>query len=312
MEDLNDLAFFAAVASHGSFSAAALALGVPKSKVSRRVAELEARLGVRLLQRSTRAVQMTAVGLAFHTHCLAMTQAARAALELAEQANEQPSGRLRISSPIGVAHLFLAPVLAKFMRMHPAVQVELDLTNRRVDVIGEGVDIALRIRSSLEDSHLVMRRLGSSPQLLVASPSFIQRNGPFDAPAALSGVTGLGPAGVRGERNFWHLKAPNGMGVEVEYVPALITDDVQILEQATTAGLGVAQLPAHLCGPALADGRLAVLLPDHRMAPHELHAVFPSRRGMVPAVRAFLDFLAEEMPAMMEGAVFDDGARAPN
>lgn len=124
MEDLNDLVLFAAVVTHGSFSAAARALGIPKSRVSRRVADLEQRLGVRLLQRSTRAVHVTDVGSAFYAQCEVMTQAARAALEVAEHAGERPSGRLRVSCPVGVAHAFLAPVLSKFLLAQPEVRLE--------------------------------------------------------------------------------------------------------------------------------------------------------------------------------------------
>lgn len=298
MDDLNDLLMFASVARHSSFSAAAQALGVPKSRVSRRVADLEARLGVRLLQRSTRAVHLTDTGRDFLTHCEAMIGAAREAFEVAERSGEAPAGRLRVSCPVGVAHMFLAPVLPTFMAAHPAVRLELDLTNRRVDVIAEGYDIALRIRSAVEDSQLTIRRLGLSEQWLVASPAFIAAEGPFDTPDQLRRQRGLGPAGVRGERNFWHLTAPEGDSLAVEYAPSLATDDIYMLGQAALAGLGIAVLPYNLCGRAVREGRLVRLLADHRIDPHQLHAIFPSRRGLVPAVRAFLDFLGHELPIL--------------
>jgi len=298
MHDLNDLVLFAAVVKHGSFSAASRALGIPKSRISRRVAELEELLGVRLLQRSTRAVRATDVGAAFHAHCEAMTQAARAAFEVAENAGDRPAGRLRVSCPMGVAHLFLATVLPKFLLAHPEVRLELELTNRRVDVIGEGYDVALRIRSSLDDSDLVVRSFGVSNQVLVASPAFIARRGLLDSVAALHGTAGAGPGGTGGARPRWQLVDPEGAVVEIEYAPSLVTDDVHLLAQAAMAGIGVAQLPFNLCADAVRDGRLVVLLPDHRLQAHQLHAVFPSRRGMVPAVRAFIEMLAAELPAM--------------
>ncbi|ACE94843.1 putative transcriptional regulator protein, LysR family (plasmid) [Rhizobium etli CIAT 652] len=311
LEDLNDLMLFAAVVHHGSFSAAALAHGLPKSKVSRRVAGLERRLGVRLLQRSTRALHVTEVGQALLPHCESMAESAQAALEVAASAGEHPSGRLKVSCPIGVAHIYLAPVLGKFLKAHPAVRFELDLTNRRVDVIAEGYDVALRIRSSLDDSNLVVRSLGTSEQMLVASPEFIATHGPFGSADSLQRKPGVGPAGVRGERNFWSLLKPDGVSIDIEYLPTLMTDDVYVLCQAALAGIGVARLPVNICGDAIRDGRLVKVLPHYRLHAHGVHAVFPSRRGLVPAVRAFLDFLAEELPGMLAAVTggYDDGYR---
>ena len=313
VEDLNDLVMFAAVVTHGNFSSAARALGIPKSRVSRCVAELEERLGVRLLQRSTRAVRVTDVGSAFYAHCEAITQSARAAMEVAERASDKPSGRLRVSCPVGVAHIFLAPVLAKFLEAHPDVRLELDLTNRRVDVIAEGYDVALRIRSTLDDSELVLRSFGLSEQVLAASPAFVERHGPFHTVDALQGVSGIGPGGARGEPARWEVTGPDDRAQEIHYKPTLVTDDVYLLEQMALRGAGVAQLPVDLCGPAIQDGRLVVLLPEYRMPSHQLHAVFPSRRGVVPAVRAFIEFLAAELPVMTSrAAAHDEAATGPS
>lgn len=302
MEDLNDLALFAAVVTHGGFSGAARVLAIPKSRLSRRVAELEGRLGVRLLQRSTRSVSVTEVGAAFFAHCESMSASAMAAYEVAARAHAKPSGRLRVSCPVGVAHLFLAPVLPNFLLAYPDVRLDLDLTNRRVDLIGEGYDVAIRIRSALEDSDLVLRQLGSSDQLLVASPAFVGAHGPFGTPEALRGVKGLGPAGVRGERPRWMLTSTDGMSVEVDYQPCFATDDVYLMSRMAVAGVGVAQLPFHVCEEDLRQGRLIDLLRNHRPAPHQLHAVYPTRRGVVPAVKAFIDMLAAEIPQAMAGS----------
>lgn len=302
MDDLNDLALFAAVARQGSFTGAGRTLGVPKSRVSRRIAELEQRLGVRLLQRSTRAVHVTEVGRAFQAHCEAMTRSARAALEVAEHAGERPSGRLLVSCPIGVAHIFLADSLPKFLRAYPEVRLELDLTNRRVDIIREGYDVALRVRSVLEDSELALRSFGVSEQLLVGSPDFIAEHGPFPDLDSLGGVLGMGPAGRGEERPRWRLRGNEGDVIDVEYTPVLLTDDVYLLHQAALGGAGLAQAPFNLCAAALRDGRLVEVLPDHRLSAHQLHAVFPSRRGLVPSVRVFLEFLAAELPSTLRAA----------
>lgn len=300
MEDFNDLAFFAAVVTHGSFSGAARALGVPKSRISRRIAELEQRLGVRLLQRSTRAMRVTDVGAAFFAHCETMTQAARAALEVAEHAGERPAGRVRVSSPAGVAHLFLAPLLPRFLCAHPDVRLELELTNRRVDVIGEGFDVAMRVRTALDDSDLVVRTFGVSDQVLVASPGFIASHGPFPSPEALNGKAGLGTGGRAGEAPRWRLSAPDGETVDISYVPALVSDDVELLTIAAAGGAGIALVPYNACHKAVEQGQLELLFPEYHAGSHQLHAVYASRRGLLPAVRAFIEFLAAELPQTMQ------------
>lgn len=300
MEDLNDLALFAAVVVHGSFSAAARALNTPKSRISRRVAELEQRLGVRLLQRSTRVVRVTDVGSVFFTHCEAMTNAARAAVEVTEHAGARPAGRLRVSSPMGVSHIFLAPLLARFLVAHPDVRLELELSNRRVDVIGEGFDVAMRVRSTLEDSNLVVRTFGTSHQILTASPAFLRAHGPLDTIASLQGQRGLGPGGMPGEPARWRLQGTDNAMAEIEYVPALVTDDVHLMMAAAIGGAGLAVLPFNVCHEAITRGELLVVAPAYRAPAHQLHAVFPSRRGLVPAVRAFIEFLAVELAQTMQ------------
>jgi len=301
LDDLNDLIIFAAVVSHGGFTAAALALGVPKSKVSRRVAALETRLGVRLLQRSTRAVHVTDIGAAFYERCEAARVEVAEAFEVADRAGERPAGRLRVCSPVGVAHIYLAELLPKFLQREPLVQLELDLTNRPVDVIAEGYDVAFRIRSNIEDSSLITRAFGVSEQLLVASPTFLSAHGLPASPAQLQGTTGIGPAGIRGERSLWRLNGPDGSPVQIAYTPRLVTDDVHLMTQAALSGLAVAQLPLQLCAQHVRDGKLIRLLPDHSLPTHRLHVVFPSRRNLIPAVRAFIDFLGSELLPIVKG-----------
>ena len=299
MQDVDDLLLFASVVAEGGFSSAARALGIPKSRVSRRIAELEKRLGLRLLQRSTRRTQVTEVGKAFYRRCEEVAAAARAAYEIAEQARLKPGGRLRITCPVGVAYRFLARSLPGFLLAHPDVHIELELTNRHVDLIEEGVDVALRARPTLGDSELVVRSFGESTQVLVASPAFVSRRGPFESIDDLRDTVGIGPCGLQGERPSWCLIDAQGHAVTVEYSCALMTDDLQITLQAALAGVGVAQMPFNLCSPALNEAQLQVLLPSFSLPSHQLHAVYPSRRGVVPAVRAFLDMLALEIPVKM-------------
>nr|WP_297524096.1 LysR family transcriptional regulator [uncultured Roseateles sp.] len=300
MDGVDDLLLFAAVVSEGSFSAAGRKLGIPKSRVSRRIAELESRLGVRLLQRSTRAIQVTELGMTFHQHCERVAEATRSAFDVVEQARLKPSGRLRVSCPVGMAYRFLAPHLPAFLLAHPDVRLELELTNRQVELIPEGVDIALRARPTMDDPELVVRTFGQSPQVLVASPSFLSRRGAVDSIDALRGSIGIGPAGPNGERPSWRLTDAQGRVVHIDYPCALLTDDLQLLLQSALAGVGIAQLPLNLCAALMEEGRLQALLPTHALPPHQVHAVFPTRRGMMPAVRAFLDMLAAEVPAILE------------
>ncbi len=300
MIDLNDLALFAAVVEHGSFSSAGRALGFPKSKVSRRIGDLEDQLGVRLLHRSTRVVGLTDAGNEFYKHCQSVTTAAKAAVDVAQQAAEGPIGKVRVSCPVGVAHLFLARVLPQFLLSEPEVQLEFEITSRRVDVIAEGFDVAIRIRTVLDDSELVVRSLGVSEQVLVASPSFVAKHGPFAEPADLQGALGIGPKGINGEPPRWRIAAADGSVQTIDYRSLLVSDDVYLLHHAAVAGVGVAHLPTHVCANALDSNQLVALLPDHARSRHQLHLVYPSRRGMVPAVRAFVEYLARNVPEVMK------------
>jgi len=231
-----------------------------------------------------------------------MTHAARAAMEVAEHANARPAGRLRVSCPVGIAHLFLAPVIPKFLDRYPDVRLDLELTNRRVDVVAEGFDVAVRVRTVVDDSQLIVRSFGLSEQVLVASPRFIAAHGPFETVASLQGQVGIGLGVSMGERPAWRVTDPQGADESIEYLPVLATDDVHLIWQTVLAGVGIARLPFNLCAESIEKGDLEILLPDHRLAPHQLHAVFPSRRGLVPAVRALIDLLSQELTQTMTHA----------
>ena len=175
MQDLNDLYYFAKVVEAGGFAAAGRLLGIPKSRLSRRIAELEERLGARLLQRTTRQLKLTAVGERYLRHCQAMLLEAEMADEAVASMSSEPRGRLRVSSPVGLAHEMLPGVISNFLEKYPQVQLEVMLVNRRVDLVTEGVDVALRVREpGDEDPLLVTRRLRQAQMLMVASPAFLQ------------------------------------------------------------------------------------------------------------------------------------------
>jgi DNA-binding transcriptional LysR family regulator len=289
MLDLNDMRCFAAVAEHSSFTAAAQVLGVPKSSLSRRIAALEDQLGVRLLQRSTRSLAVSELGQAFYQHCSAMLIEAQAAQEVAMNALAQPGGTVQIACPTALLQLRVGALLADYLQRYPQVQLKVLAVNRVVDVIAEGVDIALRVRDEpLEDSELALRSLGQSQEFLLASPRLLGEYGQVASPADLAALPSLA---VAGENPRWLLQGADGKKRSVAHKPRLQCSDMNTLLQAATAGLGVVQLPAELVQTALAQGQLQRLLPDWGIAAKNIHAVFPSRRGQLPAVRALLDML---------------------
>lgn len=292
--DLNDLRMFGAVVAEGSFTAAARRLGVPKSRVSRHVAELESQLGLRLLQRSTRKLSVTAIGAELQRHATALLEEAAAAEAAMQRARSEPSGLLRVSCPVLLSQQTLAPLLATFGRRYPKVTLQLLVTNRRVDVIEERIDVALRVRSAnLEEPGLVARYFGSSVMIVVAAPQFATRCRKLTEPAEFARMPTL--VNSSGDAPYHWILERDGQRHEIPLQPRLVCDDMQTLKQAALDGLGAVILPTLLCEAELADGRLQQLLPDWNVPLGRMHAAYPTRRGMLPAVRALLDFLGEHL-----------------
>jgi DNA-binding transcriptional LysR family regulator len=293
MQDLNDLVYFAEVVDRGGFAAAGRALGLPKSRISRRVAELEARLGVRLLQRTTRKLSLTAVGEQFHRHCVAMRENAQAAADTVAQAQTEPRGLIRVACPVTLAQTTLGPILPQFLARHPQVRIDMRVSNRAVDLVEEGFDVALRVRPTLEDSgSLVVKNFGLTRTLLVASRLQLARQG---QPASLVDLARLDTVNMSmaGDRATWQLVGPDGTTHAFVHQPRYVADDLLTLKLAVLRGTGICTLPDYMCSNELRDGLLVPVLPGWAPLPGIFHAVFPSRRGLVPAVRAFLDFLGE-------------------
>ncbi len=298
MPDLNDLYLYVQVVDHRGFAPAGRALSMPKSRLSRRIALLEERLGVRLIQRSTRSFSVTDIGQEYYGRCVAMLVEADSAQELIERAQSAPRGSVKISCPIALLNARVAPMLTKFMTQCPEVQVHLEASNRQVDVIREGFDIALRARfPPLEDSELVARTLAQSVQFLVASPDCIVQHGLPRVPADLATWPSL-DLGPPQRQHEWSLRQADGAMVRVMHHPRLVTDDMATLRGAALAGLGAVLLPDMVVQDDLDAGRLVLLLPEWPAAAATVQAVFPSRRGLIPAVRALLDFLVEEFAAV--------------
>lgn len=293
MQDLNDLLYFAEVVDRGGFAAAGRALGIPKSRLSRRVAELEARIGVRLLQRTTRKLSLTAVGEQFHRHCVAMREDAQAAEETVAQAQTEPRGIIRIACPVTLAQTTLGPILPQFLARYPQVRVDMRVSNRVVDLVEEGFDVALRVRPTLDDSgSLVVKNFGSTHTLLVGSPAQLARQRRPTTVADLDRLDTVNMSSADG-RAVWHLIGPEGATHAFHHQPRYVADDLLTLKMAVLRGTGICVLPDYMCSDEIRDRLLVPVLAGWAPRPGIFHAVFPSRRGLVPAVRRFLDFLDE-------------------
>lgn len=297
MQDLNDLYYFAKVVEHGSFAATARALGVAKSKLSRRISALEARLDVRLIQRSTRRFEVTDIGQVYYQHCKAMLVEAAAAQESIALVHAEPCGVVRLTCPVTLLQAEVATMLAEFMQRYPEVSLQVEASNREVDLVAERVDIALRVRPTpLHDSELFMRPLAERQQCLLASPSLLARYDKPQTPSDLQAWPSLGFG--RAEQSFnWHLQDQDSNTVKQPYQPRYIASDMLALREAALQGVGLVQLPHRLVAADLSTKRLVQLLPQWALPSELVHAVFPTRRGQLPAVSVLLDHLRDRFAA---------------
>lgn len=292
--DFNDYVYFARVIEFGGFSAAARQLGIPKSRLSRRIAGLEERLGVRLLQRSTRKLTLTDVGQKFLGHCQAVLREAEAAECVVASQRAEPAGRVRFSVPPAMMD-GLVDVLQQFMVQHPKVVLEIISTPRRVDLLEEGIDVALRVRATDdEDPQWATRRLRPTQAKLVASPALVAQLGGISTPGALAMAPALGMVGAD-QRIHWRLVNHAGEAREFVLPPRLSTENFALRRQAALAGLGVTMLPDDYVAADLASGSLVEVLPEWRFPFSHVQAVYASQRGLSPAVRALLDALLEHL-----------------
>jgi DNA-binding transcriptional LysR family regulator len=296
MQDLNDFYFFHAVVTHGGFSAAARRIGVPKGTLSKHVAKLEERLGVRLLERSTRRLRTTEVGRGVYEQCQSVLAGVEAAEAVAAQAQAEPQGIVRVSCPQGLIQDLIADLLPSFMERHPKLRVQLKVINRRVDLIEDDVDIALRARTSLDsDPSLIVRKLGLSRLALAISPGLLAS---FDNPPSIDDLEGLPTLSMteHGDEDCWELVGADGTPRRVSHRPRLSCSNFDVLRKAAIDGLGIALLPEHICGPCFRSGELVHLLPEWHTQYGVVHAVFTSRKGLMPSVRMLIDYLAAEVP----------------
>ncbi|AOF90512.1 LysR family transcriptional regulator [Sinorhizobium sp. RAC02] len=297
MQDLNDLALYAAVVRHKGFTAAANALSVPKSKISKRIAALEEQLGVRLIERSTRKLSITDIGQSFYERCEAVLSGVEAAEAVVAVAKAEPAGMVRMAMPPGFGPA-VSDVLPSFMKRYPQVRLSILTTGRPVDLIEERIDVALRVRDGYDtDQSLIVRRFGGTRRYLVASPDFLERFGPIELD-----TIGRVPTLSMQEndiRAIWTLYNADGAVHDVAHSPVLMCSDFSVLERAATAGVGLGLLPEIIAERGFRTGFLSPVLPDWSSAESTVHAVFTARHGMLPAVRALIDHLAENLPRSM-------------
>lgn len=299
MEDLNDLYYFAQAVRHKGFSAAARATGIEKTRLSRRVASLEHRLGVRLLQRSTRTLALTEAGERFYVHCLGAIDSAREAYESIEALKVEPSGTVRMSCPVVLAQSYLAPILPAYMTAYPKVSVFIEATDRHVNLREERFDLALQANPPNDDDpDLVQIPLGRPRRLLVASPGFLKGYRSPTRPEELASLPAICRIGdLHGVQTQWRLFQEIGEDSCVVQVNAkLVTSDMRVQFAAAVEGIGVALLPEPIVSSALADGSLERLLPDWSGPPNPIQLVYCSPRGMLPSVRSLIDYLKEHLP----------------
>jgi DNA-binding transcriptional LysR family regulator len=311
MEDLNSLHIFSLVVEHNGFTGAARALGVARSSICRRVSALEEELGVRLVQRSTRCFAVTELGMEFHSYCVRMVAEARAGYERMAHAKAEPAGVIRLSCPPAIMQLLIGPLLPRFAAENPEVRLAIEATHRKVD-LDENFDLSIRMcQIPSENSRMVMRSLGVIQQVLVASPGFIERHGRPESPAEVSRLGTLSCGSPQGP-HVWKLTDSKEQELQIRHEPVMVVDDMLLIRQAACQGLGIAQLPLAFCLNEIRQQELEVLLPEFVAPLCEIQVVFPSRRGVLPAVRSFIDFLSAHCrvpgmrPALRGSLRFDE------
>ena len=297
MFDLNDVAVFVQVVRHGSFAEAARRLGLPPNTVSRRIQQLEAQLGTRLMQRSTRRLTLTSAGQAFHERCAGAVDGLVEAGQALITGSQQPSGLVRVAATADFFDFFPMEWVAGFLAAHPLVRVDFVLSDARADLIAEQIDIAFR-GGALPDSGYVGRKLlGARTDGMVASPAYIAARG---APATLQDlaehdcVTSPHPSG----RTLWRLAGPGGAEEEVQVGGRFSGNTAQALRKAALAGLGIALLPPTMARLDLEAGRLVPVLPQYQRTGQGLSVLYPSRKHLPLAVSAFIGMVMEKLSAV--------------
>lgn len=291
MDRLTEMEAFVHVVDHGGFTDAARKMGLSKSAVSKHVSALEARLAVRLLNRTTRRVSPTEVGLAYYDRARSVLTEAAEADSMVTAMQSTPKGSLRLSAPINFGVRQVSPAVAAFLRAYPQVDINMALDDRYVELLAEGFDLAIRI-GTLADSSLKAKKLAEARSVIVASPAYVAEAG---APRSIDDLNEhrLLHYSQLSTGNFWRLHTASGEERQVRVGGQLTVNNGEALMKAAEAGLGIAQVPSFMLADALTTGRLVELLPDRARETLGIHAVYPQGRFPQPKLRAFIDFLGE-------------------
>lgn len=296
LNDLDDFYYFAVVVEHGGFSAAERATDIPKSKLSRRVDQLEQHLKVRLIQRGSRHFAVTDIGMNVYQHAQMMTAAAQAAYDTVNHLTVEPRGVVRVSVPISIAQNELAHILPQFLKKYPEVRLQLIISNRRVDVIYENIDVAIRVRSKIDDDpSLIIRKFERDEEYFFASQAYLNQYGQINHPKDLSEHRVLSMVDDHTEQVLTVQNLSSDALLKVKINPTVMGSDLILLRELACQGGGIALLPNSITKEALALGQLVHVLPEWTVPHGILHAVYPSRRGMLPAVRVFINYLVEQL-----------------
>jgi DNA-binding transcriptional LysR family regulator len=298
MLDLNDFFYFVHVIDRGGFTAAARSLGVPKSTLSHRVRQLESSLGVRLINRTSRQFSTTNVGKEFYHHAALTLQQAEAAESLIRQPLAEPSGTIRFTVSVPLAQFAINRMLGDFISRFPKINLVQYATDDYVDIVAENYDLAIRAHSEpLPESTLVGRSLAPAPWYLFASASYLDRAGTPRSPEELPRHGALFM--MRGGAPQWQMRHRRKRSVAVPIEPRLSSNDMVALKQSACAGLGIVALPSYVCRAEMQTGELTRVLPDWVAGDSTLTALIPFRRGMLPSIRAFVDFISAEFPKVI-------------
>ncbi len=289
MDRFDSLECFIAVVEAGQFSAAAERLGLGKSVVSRRVSELEEHLGARLLQRTTRRLALTEAGREFYPRALQLLEDLAEAEQSLSSGQRALGGRIRLAAPLSFGLMHLAPALNDFMKAHPGVMLDLDLDDSQINLIQEGVDLALRI-GQLGDSSMIALPLAKIHSLIVASPDYLAHHGTPTTPEALASHQALCYSNLP-EPHKWRLSDAEGRQTSVSLPLRLLANNGDLLLQAAIAGLGLCLSPTFIAYRAIQEGKLVPILRDYRVATVTAYAVYPSRRFVPQRVRSLVEFL---------------------
>lgn len=290
--DLNNLRIFERVASLKSFSAAARSLGLPKSSVSRSVARLEDELGTRLLQRSTRKVALTEAGLVFSQRCKEILAQVDVTVDYVSSLGSAPRGLLKLSAGIGFGVNVLSVVVPRFMAMYPRVDVSIELTSKNLDLIAEGIDIAIRM-GPMPDSALMTTRLASVKRYMCASPQYLASRGSPSTLEELAEHDTVEMLGMDGKPRTWNLTDARGGSVDVSVRPRLFVNDPLTIYRLVLNGAGIGCLTGYLCVADIESGRLVQLFPELAIPDVDVNIVFPSSKALSPSARAFVDYMKE-------------------